>query len=85
MLNLLFGITPPPPTPSCSGPVRIRIENLPGVNVPVGEMPRLERADEEGYVMADPVSTGAFMFDENWLQAGVGTKEGDYRSVITNV
>lgn len=42
-------------------------------------MPRLERADSQGYVIADPVSTGAYMFDENWLQAGVGTKEGDYR------
>ncbi|CAM9532999.1 unnamed protein product [Hapterophycus canaliculatus] len=62
-----------------NGPVRMRIENLDGVDVPASDMPRLEESDEEGYVVADPTATGVFLFEENWLQAGVGTRGGDYK------
>eukprot|EP00752_Nemacystus_decipiens_P004173 g3816.t1 len=64
------------------GPVRMRIENLDGVDVPAAEMPRLEDADAAGYVLADPTATGVFLFEENWLQPGVGSKEGDYKLVV---
>lgn len=57
----------------------MRIENLDGVDVPAAEMPRLEDADAHGYVLADPTATGVFLFEENWLQAGVGSREGDYK------
>lgn len=57
----------------------MRIENLDGVNVPEAEMPRLEASDENGYVEADPTATGVFLFEENWLMGGVGSREGDYK------
>lgn len=57
----------------------MRIESLEGENVPAKEMPRLENSDGEGYVQADPTATGVFLFEENWLEAGVGTREGHYR------
>lgn len=57
----------------------MRIENLDGVVVPASEMPRLELSDRDGYVQASPTATGLFLFEENWLQEGVGTREGDYR------
>lgn len=75
----LIPIGPPFAKFLCRGPVRMRIENLDGVNVPVSEMPRLEDSDPDGYVLADPTATGVFLFEENWLQAGVGSKEGDYK------
>ncbi|CAM9825307.1 unnamed protein product [Scytosiphon promiscuus] len=65
-----------------NGPVRMRIENLDGVDVPASEMPRLEDSDHEGYVVADPTATGVFLFEENWLQPGVGTRGGDYKLVV---
>ena len=57
----------------------MRIANLEGVRVPPMEMPGLEMSDAEGYVYADPTATGVFLFEENWLRGGVGTREGDYR------
>lgn len=59
----------------------MRIENLDGVEVSASEMPRLEDSDADGYVLADPTATGVYLFEENWLQAGVGSKEGDYKYV----
>ncbi|CAM9801278.1 unnamed protein product [Pylaiella littoralis] len=64
------------------GPVRMRIENVDGVHVPTSEMPCLEDADGDGYVFADPTATGVFLFEENWLQAGVGSREGKYKLVV---
>ncbi|CAM9280554.1 unnamed protein product [Ascophyllum nodosum] len=65
-----------------NGPLRMRIANLEGVRVPPMEMPGLEMSDAEGYVYADPTATGVFLFEENWLRGGVGTREGDYRLVV---
>lgn len=65
--------------PTRRGPVRMRIENVDGVHVPTSEMPCLEDADGDGYVFADPTATGVFLFEENWLQAGVGSREGKYK------
>eukprot|EP00903_Cladosiphon_okamuranus_P018047 g16608.t1 len=64
------------------GPVRMRIENLDGVDVPASEMPRLEDSNADGFVSADPTATGVFLFEENWLQPGVGTREGVYKLVV---
>ncbi|CAM9441202.1 unnamed protein product, partial [Ectocarpus sp. 8 AP-2014] len=64
------------------GPVRIRIENLDGVDVPASEMPRLEDSEADGYVLAEPTATGVFLFEEIWLQSGVGSREADYRLVV---
>lgn len=68
-----------PSLPGRRGPVRMRIENLDGAEVPASEMPRLEDSNAEGFVLADPTATGVFLFEENWLQAGVGSKEGVYK------
>lgn len=57
----------------------MRIENVDGVDIPTSQMPRLEDSDRDGYVFADPTATGVFLFEENWLQAGVGLKEGVYK------
>lgn len=64
--------------PTRRGPVRMRIENMDGVDVPTSEMPCLEQSDD-GYVLADPTATGVFLFEENWLQPGVGSREGEYK------
>lgn len=63
----------------------MRIANLEGVNVPPEEMPRLEMSDAEGYVFADPTATGVFLFEENWLEEGAGTREGDYRCPLLTI
>ncbi|CAN0305897.1 unnamed protein product, partial [Ectocarpus sp. 8 AP-2014] len=44
------------------GPVRMRIENLDGGDVPPSEMPRLEDSDADGYVFAEVTATGVFLF-----------------------
>lgn len=56
----------------------MRIETLEGQNVPEQQRPRLQNSDSGGYVRADATATGVFLFEETWLEAGVGTREGDY-------
>lgn len=73
------------PAVGCSGPVRMCIANLEGVNVPPGDMPRLEMSNTEGYVFADPTATGVFLFEENCLEEGTGTREGDYRYPLLTI
>lgn len=57
----------------------MRIDALEGESLPEEAMPRLEDAHHDGYAYAEPTATGAILFQEKWLQAGVGTREGDYR------
>jgi len=42
------------------------------------DMPRLEGADANGYVEAVPTANGVFLFEESWLQQGVGSEDGEY-------
>lgn len=44
-------------------------------------MPRLEGSNADGFVEAQPAATGLFLFEENWLEQGVGSVEGTYRCV----
>lgn len=57
----------------------IRIEPLVGRGV--AGMPRLEGCNADGFVEAQRTATGLFMFEENWLEQGVGSVEGCYRWV----
>ena len=54
----------------------MRIGNVAGR--PGLDMPRLEGADAEGYVEAVRTANGVFLFDESWLEQGVGSDDGEY-------
>ncbi|CAM9834660.1 unnamed protein product, partial [Pylaiella littoralis] len=59
-----------------TGPVRMRIEDVPGA-----EMPALENSID-GFVSAELTESGSFVFSGTALQAGVGSTEGTYRLLV---
>lgn len=56
--------------------MRMRIADVAGG--PERNMPRLEKADADGFVEAMRTTNGLFLFDESWLAEGVGSDDGEY-------